>query len=101
MANRRVIHGDAQLFGHHLREDSLMSLAVGAGTGEHRDLSGALHAHRRAFKSGPAARLHKRRDAHTNQFSGAAHNPSVAAEDVFGKSSNMLNVRLAKEWSAM
>src|SRR5712691_5858731 len=59
VANCYVIHGDAQLVGYHLREDGLMSLAVGAGTGEHRDLSSALHAHCGAFKSGPAARLHK------------------------------------------
>ena len=58
-----------QLVGDHLREDGLMSLAVGAGTGEHRDLAGALHAHRPAFKKAdPAARLHKGRDAHADQF---------------------------------
>src|SRR6266851_4909384 len=68
VANCYVIHGDAQLVGYHLREHGLMSLAVGAGTGEHRDLSSALHAYRGAFKSGPAARLHKRRDAHADQL---------------------------------
>src|SRR5262245_4172050 len=63
-----VIHRDAQLVGHHLREAGPMSLAVRPGTGEHRDCSSALYAHRGAFKPDPAARFYKRRDTYADQF---------------------------------
>src|SRR5215831_16312958 len=66
VSNGYVLHGHVQLVGHHLREDGLMSLTVGTGTGEHRDLTGALHAYRGAFKANPATRLDKRRDARTD-----------------------------------
>ena len=56
-----------------------MSLAVAAGTGEHRDLAGALHAYGAAFKAGAAARLHKGRDAHADQL--AARPRRIALSD--------------------
>jgi hypothetical protein len=40
-----VVHRDAQLVGHHLREGGLVALAVAVAAGEDRHLAGGVHAH--------------------------------------------------------
>src|SRR5215475_12782740 len=68
VTNRDMIHGNMHLVGDNLSVGSLVSLAMAAGTGEHRDLAGALHPHGAAFKAGAAAGFHEGRDAHPHQF---------------------------------
>src|SRR5262244_555372 len=68
VTNRHMIHGNMHLVRYNLGIGSLVSLAMAAGTGEHRDLAGALHPHGAAFKAGTAAGFHEGRYAYPHQF---------------------------------
>src|SRR4029453_1811946 len=81
MTNRHMIHGHMHLVGDHLGIGSLVSLAMAAGTGEHRDLAGALHPHGAAFKPGAPAGLHEGRDTPPHQLT--ARPRRIALSDEF------------------
>ena len=72
VSNHHVIHGNAHLLRHNLGKRRLVALAVGARTGEHRDLSGALHPNRAALKADAPTRLHESREAHADQLAAFA-----------------------------
>src|SRR5262249_44164904 len=80
VSNRHVIHRNAHLLRRDLRKDGLVPLAVGARTGEHRDVSAALHANRSALKTDASARLSESRETDADQLAALARFVSIANE---------------------
>src|SRR5215475_1255078 len=80
MSNYYVIHGNAHLLRHYLGKCVLVTLAMGARTREHRNISAALHANRSALKADASARLSESRETYPDQLAALARFVSLANE---------------------